>query len=204
MAIDRKKTLDDYRARRGEFRVVEVPARRYLMVDGQGDPNTSPLYADAIAALFPVAYALKAAVRREAGDDFVVMPLEALWWSDDMSAFTTRRDKTRWRWTAMILMPDAVTASLFSEAIEDVAARKKPSRIRDVRLDVLEERACVQTLHIGSYDEEAGVLAALHERFLPEHGLRPAGKHHEIYLNDARRVVPEKLRTILRQPVAPA
>ncbi|RWZ49546.1 hypothetical protein ELQ90_12310 [Labedella phragmitis] len=202
MAIDRKKTLDDYRARRGEFRVVEVPARRYLMVDGQGDPNTSPLYADAIAALFPVAYALKAAVRREAGDDFVVMPLEALWWSDDMSTFTTRRDKARWRWTAMILVPDAVTASLFSEAIEEVAARKKPSRVRDVRLDVLEEGMCLQTLHVGPYDDEAAVLARLHEHEVPERGLRLTGRHHEIYVSDARRTAAERLRTILRQPVA--
>jgi hypothetical protein len=203
MGIDPKRTLDDYRARRGEFRVVEVPARHYLMVDGHGDPNTSPLYASAIAALFPVAYALKAAVRGETGDDFVVMPLEALWWADDMTSFTTRRNKERWRWTAMILVPDAVTPALFSAAVDGVAARKSPERIDDVRLEILDEGMCIQTLHVGPYDDEAAVLARLHEQEVPERRLRLTGRHHEIYLSDARRTAPEALRTILRQPVAP-
>jgi hypothetical protein len=203
MSIDPKRTLDDYRARRGEFRVVEVPARSYLVVDGHGDPNTSPLYAGAIAALFPVAYALKAAVRRETGEDYVVMPLEAVWWSDDMRAFTTRRDTERWRWTAMILVPDAVTPALFSAAVDDVAARKRPERIEDVRLEVLEEGTCIQTLHVGPYGDEAAVLARLHEEEVPQRALRLTGKHHEIYLSDARRTAPAALRTILRQPVVP-
>jgi hypothetical protein len=203
MAVDRKRTLDDYRATQGAFRLVEVPARRYLMVDGHGDPNTSPLYTDAISALFPVAYALKSAVRRETGADDVVMPLEALWWADDMSAFTTQREKDRWRWTVMILVSDTVAPAMFDSALSVVAAKKRLARLGDVRLEVLAEGTCVQTLHVGSYDDEAAVLADMHEREIPVRGLRPTGRHHEIYLSDARRVSPDRLRTILRQPVSP-
>ena len=202
MAVDLKRTLDDYRATRGAFRLVEVPARRYLMIDGHGDPNTSRDYADAIAALFPLAYTLKSAVRRETGEDYVVMPLEALWWGEDVSVFTTRRDKDLWRWTAMILVPDAVTPDLLGAAVFASAAKKRLARLDEVRLDVLTEGSCLQTLHVGSYDDEAAVLADLHEREIPERGLRPTGRHHEIYLSDARRVTPDRLRTILRQPVA--
>ncbi|PSL36498.1 hypothetical protein CLV49_0089 [Labedella gwakjiensis] len=204
MAIDRKRTLDAYRARSGEFRLLDVPPMTYLRVEGAGDPNTSESYAAALAALYPVAYALKFGVRSATGEDHVVMPLEALWWADDMASFTTARDKARWNWAAMILVPDTVSPTMFAEAVASVARKKAPARIGDVRLACLDEGQCVQTLHVGSYDDEAPTLAALHDRFLPEHGLRPTGRHHEIYLSDPRRVEPARLRTILRQPVAPA
>ena len=203
--VDLKKSLDAYRARRGEFRVVDVPTMRYLMVDGRGDPNTSRAYADALAALYPVAYALKFASRRQLGRDYVVPPLEALWWADDMAAFTTARDKSRWRWTTMILTPDWIGADLVAEALAAVGAKRdRPASLGQVRLEAVEEGRCVQTLHIGSYEDEADVLAEMHDRFIPEAGLRMTGKHHEIYLSDARRVAPERLRTILRQPVEAA
>jgi hypothetical protein len=203
MRMDRKRTLDSYRARAGEFRLVDVPPLSYLMVDGEGDPNTAESYADALAAVYPVAYALKFAVRARIGDDYVVMPLEALWWADDMTAFTTARDKRRWRWTVMILVPDAVTPSMVEEAILSVRHRRNPVRIGDVRCETLEEGRCLQTLHVGPYDGEADTLAELHDRVLPDAGLRPTGRHHEIYLSDARRTAPSRLRTILRQPVGP-
>lgn len=203
MAIDRKRTLDAYRARSGEFRLLDVPPMTYLRVEGEGDPNTSESYAAALAALYPVAYALKFAVRSATGEDHVVMPLEALWWADDMASFTTARDKARWNWAAMILVPDTVSPTMFAEAVASVASKKALARIGDVRLACLDEGQCVQTLHVGSYDDEAPTLAALHDRFLPDHGLRPIGRHHEIYLSDPRRVEPARLRTILRQPVAP-
>lgn len=195
--VDLKRELDAYRARAGEFRVVDVPPQQYLMVDGHGDPNSAPEYAAAVEALYPAAYRLKFASRKRLGRDYVVMPLEALWWAEDIAAFTTARDKSRWDWTVMILVPEWIDRELF----EEVAAELPPS---DVRLETLEEGRCVQTLHIGSYDDEAPLLARLHDEFLPGAGLRPTGRHHEIYLSDPRRVEPARLRTILRQPVAPA
>jgi hypothetical protein len=199
--VDLKKTLDSYRARRGEFRVLEVPPLPYLMVDGHGDPNTAQEYVDALAALYPVAYKLKFASKK-AGRDYVVPPLEALWWAEDMSVFTQARDKSSWDWTAMIMTPDWVTEHMFGAAVAAVGAKDRPGSLAKVRLETLAEGTCVQTLHIGPYDEEGPVLEELHERFIPEHGLRMTGKHHEIYLGDPRRVEPAKLRTILRQPVA--
>ncbi|HTW15832.1 MAG TPA: GyrI-like domain-containing protein [Nocardioides sp.] len=202
MKTDFKNSLDCYRARRGEFRVLDVPPRRYLMVDGEGDPNTAPEYAAAIEALYPVAYAVKFASKRELERDYVVPPLEALWWAPDMDVFTSARDKSQWCWTAMIMVPDWITDELYADAVARVAAKSGPASLDRVRIETLDEGRCVQTLHVGSYDDEAGVLAELHERFIPGSGLRMTGKHHEIYLSDARRVAPSRLRTILRQPVA--
>ncbi|WP_312170751.1 GyrI-like domain-containing protein [Microbacterium sp.] len=206
MAIDLKKTLDAYRAKKGEFRLIEVPAMQYLTIDGAGDPNTAPAYADAVAALFPIAYTLKFASRTQLGVDTVVMPLEGLWHAPDMQAFTTRREKSAWLWTLMIMVPEHVTHEMFVAAVDAVevklAAKKQVSpALRSVRLETLDEGLSVQTLHVGSYDDEAPVLDELHHRFIPENGLRMTGRHHEIYLSDVRRVAPAKLRTILRQPV---
>lgn len=206
MAIDPKKTLDAYRAKRGEFRILEVPAMQYLMIDGEGDPNTAAAYSEAVAALFPLAYTLKFESRKTLGVDTVVMPLEGLWHAPDMESFTSRRDKSAWLWTLMILVPDHVTPEMFADAVEAVeqkSAKKKQQTpaLRSVRLETLDEGLCVQTLHVGSYDDEAPVLDDLHHRFIPDNGLRMTGLHHEIYLSDVRRVEPAKLRTILRQPV---
>ena len=198
---DLKKTLDGYQARRGEFRVLEVPPLPYLMIDGHGDPNTAQEYADALAALYPVAYKLKFASKKD-GRDYVVPPLEALWWAADMEAFTQARDKSQWDWTAMIMTPDWITEQMFEKAIAAVGAKDRPASLDKVRWETLSEGTCVQTLHLGPYDDEGPVLEEMHERFIPEHGLRMTGKHHEIYLGDPRRVEPAKLRTILRQPVS--
>jgi hypothetical protein len=202
--VDLKRTLDAYQARRGTFRLVDVPDLQYLMVDGHGDPNTSPAYAQALAALYPVAYGLKLASKRELGRDHVVMPLEGLWWAEDMGAFTAARDKSRWDWTMMIMVPDWIGREMFEAAVERVAAKDRPARLDDVRLETLSEGRCVQTLHVGSFDDEAPVLARMHEEFIPGNALRMVGRHHEIYLSDPRRVAPEKLRTVLRQPVRDA
>jgi hypothetical protein len=199
---DFKKTLDSYRARSGEFRVVEVPQLQYLMVDGHGDPNTAQEYAEAIAALYPVAYKLKFASRQHLDRDYVVPPLEALWWASTMDAFTSARDKSRWDWTAMIMVPDWITSQMFDDALDKAAAKEPLAGLDKLRLETLHEGSCVQTLHVGPYDEDV-VLARLHDDFIPSAGLRMTGKHHEIYLSDPRRVEPSKLRTILRQPVEP-
>ncbi|HYH34468.1 MAG TPA: GyrI-like domain-containing protein [Nocardioides sp.] len=198
--LDVKRSLDAYRARSGEFRIVDLPVAQYLMLDGHGDPNT-PAFGQAIETIYPVAYALKFASKEQLGKDYVVPPLEALWWADDMDAFTAARDKSRWSWTLMTLVPDWLDRRAFAEAIDQVAARKRPDRLADVRLATLAEGRCVQTLHVGSFDHEGEVLERLHHEFVPAHGLRLVGRHHEIYLSDFRRVAPEKRRTILRQPV---
>ncbi|MEU4777082.1 GyrI-like domain-containing protein [Micromonospora sp. NPDC023633] len=199
---DFKKAVDAYQARRGEFRFVDVPDMQYLMVDGHGDPNTSPAFTAAVEALYPVAYKLKFASRGDLGRDYVVPPLEGLWWAEDMASFTVERDKSRWDWTLMIMVPDWVGRDMFTAAVEQAGARNRPSRLDDIRLETLSEGRCVQTLHVGSFDHEAEVLARLHGEFVPGNGLRMVGRHHEIYLSDFRRVAPERQRTILRQPVA--
>lgn len=204
MKTDFKKTLDSYRASPREFRIVDVPVMQYLMVDGHGDPNTAKEYADAIAALYPVAYKLKFASKQDLGKDYVVMPLEALWWASDMGAFTADRDKSRWHWTAMIMVPDWITHEMFDVTLAKVASGDRPVSLDKVRLEALREGRCVQILHIGSYDDEADVLAEMHHEFIPSAGLRMTGKHHEIYFSDFRKVEPSRLRTILRQPVEPA
>lgn len=200
---DVRTTLDSYHARRGRFRLVDVPDLRYLMVDGHGDPNTSPAFTEAVETLYPVAYALKFASKRELGRDYVVPPLEGLWWAEDMETFTAARDKMRWDWTLMLLVPDGIAPDMVAAAVERVGAKARPARLDDLRLETLSEGLCVQTLHVGSFDDEAGVLDRMHHEFVPENGLRMVGTHHEIYLSDFRRVAPEKRRTILRQPVAP-
>ncbi|MFN8197427.1 MAG: GyrI-like domain-containing protein [Nakamurella multipartita] len=204
MKIDFKKTRDCYQARRGQFRIVDVPDLQYLMIDGHGDPNTAPAYADALAALYPVAYKIKFASKRELDRDYVVPPLEALWWATDMDAFTARRDKSQWDWTVMIMVPEWITGAMVEAARAMVAGPTPSSSLEALRLDTLREGRSVQTLHVGPYDAEAEVLAELHHGFIPAADLRMTGKHHEIYFSDARKVEPAKLRTILRQPVTDA
>lgn len=199
--VDFKRTLESYRAPRGRFEVVEVPEMQYLMIDGHGDPNTAP-YIDAVQALYPVAYKLKFLSKRELGRDYVVPPLEGLWWADDMASFTTARDKSQWDWTMMIMVPEWIDRSAFETAVAQAGAKSPPARLGDVRLEKLAEGTCVQTLHVGSFDDESEVLAEMHDGFIPGRGLRLAGRHHEIYFGDPRKTAPERLRTILRQPVA--
>lgn len=201
MKTDFKRSLDSYRARHGDVRLVEVPTLQYLMVDGAGDPNTSPDYAEALQVLYPLAFALKFASKQNLGRDYVVPPLEGLWWAPDMTAFTTRRDKSAWRWTLMLMTPDWLGPEQVAAAQGAVAANKPRLPVERVRLEMLDEGLCVQTLHVGPFDDEGPVLAHLHERVIPGQGLAMTGKHHEIYLSDPRRTAPARLRTILRQPV---
>lgn len=199
--IDFKKTIDSYRASRGVFRLLEVPPLQYLMIDGSGDPNTVPEYAEAVQALYPLAYALKFLSKRQLGQDYAVMPLEGLWWADDMESFTSARDKSCWNWTMMIMVPDWISQDIFAEVLKSVTTKNPAASFAKVRLETLAEGNVVQTLHIGPYDDEGPVLAKMHQEFIPEQGLSLTGKHHEIYLSDPRRAAPEKLRTLLRQPV---
>lgn len=202
--IDFKKQLDSFRGRVGEFRLFDVPEMQYLMIDGQGDPNNDPSYGAALEALYPVAYKIKFASKQQLGRDYVVPPLEGLWWADDMESFTGARDKTQWRWTMMLMVPEWIGEDLVAEAIALVAAKTDPSRLRDVRLEKFHEGLCVQTLHLGSFDDEGPVLERMHTEFVLNQGLQLTGKHHEVYFSDPRRAAPEKLRTLLRQPVSRA
>lgn len=185
-----------------EFAVVEVPELHYLAVDGRGDPNSSPAYADAVEALYGTAYTLKFA-SKAAGRDFTVAPMEGLWRADDPAAFLARR-KDEWEWTMMISRPDWISEDMVHAAVDRVAERRRTDALEGLRMLTLQEGTSVQILHIGSYDDETPVLERLHRSYLPEHGLTFNGDHHEIYLSDARRTAPAKLRTILRQPVKAA
>lgn len=199
---DFKKNLDAYQGKHHVLRTVEVPPLQYLMIDGQGDPNTDPRFAQAVATLFPLAYQLKFFSKNTLQRDYVVMPLEGLWWADDYASFTRARDKSKWHYTLMIMQPGWISAAHFQEALAAVARKSPELPLDDVRLQTLHEGLCVQTLHIGSFDDEAAILAQMHENYLPQHHFKPRGKHHEIYFSDMRKTPPHKLRTLLRQPVS--
>lgn len=200
--IDFKNELKHlYRPSSEKFVVVDVPPMQFLMVDGHGDPNTAQTYQDALEALYAVAYKLKFLSKRQLEKDYVVLPLEGLWWAEDMASFTVRRDKSAWDWTMMIMQPEWITREMFEEAVRQVAKAKNPAALSKLRLETYREGLSVQILHVGSYDDEAPTLHRLHHEFIPQNGYEMAGKHHEIYLSD---LAPEKLKTVLRQPVREA
>jgi hypothetical protein len=200
--IDFKKTFKDlYSAPIGQFSLVDVPPMRYLMIDGVGDPNTAIDYQDTIEALYAVAYSIKFTSKKELGKDYVVPPLEGLWWADDRSDFT-KGNKEAWRWTMMIMVPEWITSEMIASAIAVVRLKKSLPKLEQLRNEVLCEGQSVQIMHIGPYEEEAPTIARLHTEYLPQNGLIENGKHHEIYLGDPRKTEPHKLKTILRQPVA--
>jgi len=181
--------------------LIQVPTMQYLMVDGQGDPNTSSAYRGAVEALYGLAYTLKFAAKRgPAAVDFPVMALEGLWWADDMADFL-RGSRENWRWTAMIMQPPLITEAMLSEARTQLAKKGDVPGLGLARLAAYDEGLSAQIMHVGPYAAEAPTIEHLH-RFIAEQGYRPAGKHHEIYLGDPRRSAPERLRTLIRQPVA--
>lgn len=199
--IDFKKTLSAlYTAPTDRFVSIEAPPLAFVKVDGAGDPNAAPAHKQAIEWLYAVSYALKFAAKG-LGNDYVVPPLEGLWWADDPSDFAARR-KDRWCWTMMVMAPDFIDRPLFEAAVER-SRKKLGTPPESLRLERVDEGTALQILHIGSYDDEGLTLARLHEEEMPSRGFAFAGPHHEIYLSDARKTKPAKLRTILRQPVRP-
>jgi hypothetical protein len=200
--VDFKKELKHlYRPSAKDFQLVDVPPMNFLMIDGHGDPNTDQSYAEAVEALYGVTYKLKFASKKETGRDYVVPPLEGLWWAENMDTFTVSRDKSAWDWTMMIMTPDWLSQSMFAEAVEVVGRSKALPALVKIRLEPYHEGLSVQILHIGSFDDEGPTISRLHQEYMPQNGLQENGKHHEIYLSDPRKVAPEKLKTILRQPV---
>ena len=198
--VDLKKDLKHlYNPSAGEVSMVDVPPMDFLMVDGAGDPNASVEYQQAMEALFTLSYALKFKVKKSVGVDYVVMPLEGLWWTDDPSQFNMD-NKAIWKWTAMIMQPEHVTAEMVAEVLEEVREKKGLPALERVRFETYHEGLSAQIMHIGPYAAEEPTIARLHS-FIRENGYEPSGKHHEIYLSDPRKTAPEKLRTVLRQPV---
>ena len=178
---------------------VDVPPLRFLMIDGEGDPNTTPAYAKAVEALFSVSYTAKFMVKKGAqGIDYAVMPLEGLWWSDDMSAFVTNH-RSKWKWTMMIMQPDVVAESVLQAALADVKRKKALVAVDALRLETFAEGSCAQILHVGPFQDEGPTIQRVHDFITARSAL--SGKHHEIYLSDIRRAEPARWKTIIRQPM---
>lgn len=199
--LDLKKDFAALYKATAEPAVIKVPKLRYLMIDGEGDPNTSQDFADAITTLYGLSYTMKFMLKKGSeAIDYPVMPLEAIWWADDMTDFL-KANKSKWKWTAMIMQPSIINTKTVKAAKAELERKKKVlPAIALVRLEDMTEGACAQVLHTGSYASEGPTIAGLHA-FIKEQGKAPRGRHREIYLSDARRVAPEKLRTIIRQPM---
>ena len=179
--------------------LVEVPLFQYLMLDGAGDPNFSAEYHQGIETLFSLSYTLKFSLKKAGIVDYSVAPLEGLWWVTEGELFS-QADKSNWFWTILIMQPEPVTPEMVAQAAGEVEKKKGLAQVRQVRLDNFEEGLCAQIMHIGPYSAEGPTIAKL-DQFILQNGYRKNGKHHEIYLGDPRRSAPEKLKTIIRQPV---
>ena len=197
--VDLRRELRQFDTAKRLPGVVEVPELAFVAIDGHGDPNTSEDYREAVSALFSVSYAARFALKRAGVIDFGVMPLEGLWWATDMSAFSIA-DKSAWDWTMLIMQPDEVTADVFAAAKDKAAAKVPRAALGRLRLERLAEGLAAQVLHVGPYSAEGPTVVSLHA-FVAEQGRELAGKHHEVYLGDPRRSAPEKLKTIIRQPM---
>lgn len=203
----KKQDKSLYSGKVGRFDIRTVPPIPYLSFESQGAPY-GETYAQALAALYSVSYALKFLSKTKLEKDYVVAPLSGLWWADDMDTFKTR-DKPAWKWRMMIRQPDWLSADQVETTRQAVMQKQAKSKTpkassesyNTLRFATYDEGECVQILHVGPYDDEGPILQQMHDSFIPENGLEMTGHHHEIYLNDPRRVAPEKLRTILRQPV---
>ncbi|MBI5459780.1 GyrI-like domain-containing protein [Methanobacterium sp.] len=195
----KKENKDFYYPSAGDVSVVELPAMKFLMIDGQGDPNTSEEYQNAMETIFPVSYKTKFISKKEKSQDYVVMPLEGLWWADNMEEFSIV-DKSSWKWTVMIRQPDFVDKSLVDKAISELVKKKDLPSLSELRFDTFEEGLAVQIMHIGPYGEAEGLAVGKLHKFIENEGYKLRGKHHEIYISDMRRIKPEKLKTVIRQP----
>ncbi|MDR3629798.1 MAG: GyrI-like domain-containing protein [Desulfocapsaceae bacterium] len=179
---------------------VMVPPMTFLMIDGEGDPNTSQSFGNAVEALFALSYALKFTVKNGGmGIDYGVLPLEALWWADDMSAFNGA-NKEAWKWTLMIMQPECITPLMVNDAKQEVGRQKNPASLPLVRFETFSEGKAAQIMHIGPFSDEGPTIEKVHA-FIEKQGKCRTGKHHEIYLNDMRRTAPQNWKTIVRQPM---
>jgi hypothetical protein len=202
-ASDLKKEYKDlYNPSANKVSVVSVPSMNFLMVNGHGDPNSGP-FGEAVEALYAVSYAVKSLLKKTVGvgaGDYTVMPVEGLWWISGGHHFDIDSDKSHWKWTAMIMQPEQVTPEIVETALEETRKKKKLPILDSLRFEPFQEGLSAQILHVGPYSAEAPTIKKL-RTFIRESGFEPRGKHHEIYLGDPRRSAPEKLRTVIRQPV---
>jgi hypothetical protein len=200
--VDFKRELKEfYRPSAKAFSIVDVPEMTFLMIDGHGNPNNSPRYQAAVQALYGIAYAVKFLLKQDDGSpDYVVPPLEGLWWTADMATFSLD-NKDAWDWTMMVMQPPWVTTEVVETGRRRAAKKSASSALSEIRLAPYHEGLSIQILYTGPYDDEAQTIAKMHAHAI-ERRYRLAGKHHEIYLSDPRRTAPAKLKTVLRQPIA--
>ena len=200
--IDFKKEFKQlYSPPKGKISIVDVPVMNFLMVDGVGYPVGNPAYEQALEALYGISYGLKF-VSKAQGKDYVVTPLEGLWWMEDVSGFSMER-KDEWEWTMMIMQPEWVTRNMVDAVLADMAQKKDLIVLEDLRFEAYHEGLSAQTFYVGPYSEEGPTIANMHAHIEAE-GYLLRGKHHEIYLSDARKTAPEKLKTVIRQPIKKA
>jgi len=197
--IDLKSELKTlYKPSVKEVVEIDVRAFNFLMVDGEGNPNTSKSYKEAVEALYSVSYTIKFALKREKALDYVVMPLEGLWWADDVTSFT-REEKDSWKWTMMIMQPPEASKQMAQSAITSVQDKKGLPGLKRIRFEPFKEGRSAQIMHIGPFSAEGPTIQRVHDYISSRSALR--GKHHEIYLSDIRKAAPEKWKTIIRQPM---
>lgn len=182
-----------------EVVAVDVPAMNFAMVQGAGNPNTTPAFQEAIEALYGVSYTLRFGLKKQGVAEYRVGPLESLWWTDESGGFSMD-SKEEWNWTSMIMQPEVVTRAHFQDAVSQLKEKRNPVALPNVHLERFHEGLSAQVMHIGPYSAEKPTIERIHD-FIQEHRYKLAGKHHEIYLGDPRRSAPDKLKTVLRQPM---
>ena len=192
-----------YKQPKNKISLVDVPSLNFLMIDGIGDPNNNPDYSEAVSALYSIAYKLKFAIKKSPlAIDYKVMPLEGLWWAEDMTLFTLE-NRSNWQWRMMIMQPEYISEDLFITIVTSLKQKKDLPKLNDVRFETYQEGLCMQIFHLGPYGEgERETINKLHTHIESE-GYQRVGKHHEIYFNSPLRTAPENLKTIIRQPVKP-
>jgi hypothetical protein len=200
----KKENKELYYPKKGQVNLIDVPEMNFLMLDGEGDPNTSQEYQNAMETIFPVSYKVKFMSKNELDQDYVVMPLEGLWWADNMEDFSVD-DKDGWKWTVMIRQPDFINIEMVNTVVEEILKKKELPSISKLRLEKFREGKSAQILHLGPFSDEGPTVEKLHE-YITANGYSFDGsidgtKHHEIYLSDMRRAKPENLKTVIRQPV---
>lgn len=190
-----------YKQPKSKISILDVPRMQFLMIDGVKDPNQNPDYADAVSALYSVAYKIKFAIKNSPlAIDYKVMPLEGLWWADDMGAFSLE-NRSNWKWTMMIMQPDFISTEIFNQSLAEIKSKKPNAKLDEVRLAPFTEGKCMQIFHQGPYGErERDTIKKLHEEIISK-GFQLSGKHHEIYFNSPLKTASENLKTIIRQPV---
>ena len=198
--IDFKKELKQfYKPSAKQVEIVDVPKMYFLVIDGEGGPGAQS-FGEAIEALYGLSYTLKFMIKKgEQQVDYGVLPLEGLWWVDDMSQFSVD-DKESWKWTLLIMQPEYVTTELVERAKEQLKEKKDPVALSKIRYEAFEEGQAAQIMHIGPFSEEGPTVQKVHSFIEASQG-ELTGKHHEIYLSDIRKAAPEKWKTIVRQPM---